>query len=277
MEAAKMDKGYINYSADSSGDLYMLHYGIKQCKSAELCGPMMRNMYLLHYVIKGCGRYCDERNEYSIKSGQVFAIYPDDIVSYQADEREPWLFCWVGFGGGKAAEYYDKIGVSRDLPVLRINNDSFLETVKNCLDYTEKNIDCLSQLRLTGYLYEALSCMENNGSAMQELSSAQARVNAAMMYMEYNYDKKIFASDVAKYVGLEYSYFYRLFKKEMGITPEHYLINLRIEKTKKLIGKGYAFKEVPSLVGIGNIYYFTKLFKQITGMTPSEYRDRIDT
>ena len=271
-----MDRGYINYSADSSGDLYMLHYGIKQNQSAELCGPMMRNMYLLHYVIKGYGCFCNERNEYSINPGEVFAIYNEEIVSYQADEKDPWLFCWVGFSGSKATEYYDKIGVSHDLPVLRINNESFLETVNNCLDYTEKNIDCLSQLRLTGYVYESLSCLEKNDNVMQELSSTQACINAAVMYMEYNYDKKILPSDAAKYVGLEYSYFYRLFKKKMGVTPEHYLINLRIEKAKKLIGKGYAFKEMPGLVGIGNIYYLSKLFKQITGMTPSEYRDKID-
>mgnify|MGYP004583417051 CR=1 FL=1 len=263
-----MDRGYLNYAADTSSDLYMLHYGIKQCPPLDTCGPMIRNMYLIHYIIKGKGWFCDGKNKYNLNPGDIFAIYPDDVVSYGADESDPCLYCWIGFNGSKSNECYDKIGISRSMPVRTINDSSFMHTINDCLDCKEKG--GISQLRLTGYLYEALSCLEKNNA--KNVSSRKTSVNAAIMYMEYNFDKGILASDAAKYAGFEYSYFYRLFKKQIGISPEKYLINIRIEKSKKLIRAGYELKEIPPLIGINNIYYFSKLFKQYTGLTPTQYK-----
>lgn len=59
----------------------------------------MRNTYILHYVINGCGWFCDGKNKYTINPGDIFAIYPDDVVSYEADENEPWFFALLRFGG----------------------------------------------------------------------------------------------------------------------------------------------------------------------------------
>lgn len=255
--------------------MYLLYYGIEPHEKLELCGPMMRNSYILHYIISGCGWFCDGKTKYNIKPGDIFAIYPDDVVSYQADENDPWYYCFVAFSGKKAEECYEKIGVSRSVPVRAVNNNDFMRTIIDCIDYADKNQNKLSQLRLTGYLYEALSCLEKDGGKTSELSSAKSCINAAILYMDCNFDKKISVADIAKYVGFEYSYFYRIFKRETGINPEQYLINLRIEKAKKLIKNGYSFKEIPNIVGIGNIYYFAKLFKQTVKMTPSEYRDKV--
>ena len=74
---------------------------------------------------------------------------------------------------------------------------------------------------------------------------------------------------------LERSYFHRIFKQETGLSPEEYLIKFRIRRAKELIQKGIDFKDIAQSVGIGDVYYFSQVFKKHESMTPSEYRKQL--
>ncbi len=267
-----LDRGYLNYIRDDESELCMLHCGIKQIESGELCGPAIRRVYLLHYVVQGKGKYFVNNKEYNLAPGDVFAIYPDDMVSYKADEEEPWLLCWMEFGGKNPEFYYDRIGIQYENPVMHLNNRLFERGVANCLDYIEANENNLSQLRLTGFAYEVLSAFEtkeeSDGNKSEELY-----ISKSIRYIDHNIHEKILVSDVVRYVGLEHSYFYRVFKKNVGMSPEKYIIERRIEMAKKYIQAGVDIKNIPSLVGISDIYYFYKCFKKVTGMTPSQHKN----
>lgn len=265
-----MGRGLYQTSVNTSDSLYLIHVGYGEGESLEKCGPMVRNMYLLHYIEKGKGTYTVNGKTYYLKKGDVFAIYPDNIVEYQADKDDPWAYCWVGFKGSTAGEYYEKIGVDYDYPILHIENGNFAQSVRKCVEYTELNKNNLSQIRLTAYLLEVLSSFEQGGKETGKTA------DNAIMYMENNCREKILASDVAEHLGMEYSSFYRMFKKETGLSPEKYLNNIRIEQAKKFIKAGSSFKEIPAYVGISDVYYFFKLFKKVTGQTPSEYRKSLN-
>lgn len=263
---AKINKGYFNYNANYKSDLAFIHCGIKQNLPGELCGPMARNMYLLHYVIDGKGVYCINDRIFRLKKGDVFAIYPNDVVSYQADENEPWYFGWIGFAGTQAAEYYRQIGFAESAPVKHIGDSLFVNGIMNCLGYiSETDEEKLSELRLKAFVLEILASFEaaanNSGNYVEK----------AVLYMEINYHRKFNLSDMAGDLGLEYSYFFRLFKKAMGISPAEYLTNLRMEKAKMLLNSSIKVKNIPPLIGVSDVYYFTKLFKKHTGMTPAAY------
>ena len=266
-----MGRGLYQPGANTSDSLYLIHVGYGKAEPLKKTGPMLRNMYLLHYIAKGKGTFTVNSKTYHLQEGDVFAIFPEQIAEYQADKDDPWFCYWVGFKGSTAGEYYEAIGIDYDNPILHMENDSFAESVRKCVEYTELNENNLSQIRLTAYLLEVLSSFEQDKKA----SKTAKYTDMAIMYMENNCRDKIFASDVASYLGLEYSTFYRTFKKKTGISPEKYLNNIRIGQAKKFIDAGFSFKEIPEYVGISDVYYFFKLFKKVTGLTPSEYRDRI--
>jgi len=215
------------------------------------------------------------KKEYRLGQGDVFVIYPEDMVTYQADEDDPWLFCWMEFGGENAEFLYKRIGIERDVPIVHLNNNVFEIGVTNCLDYIEANENNLSQLRLTGFAYEVLSAFEKK-EVSRKIKNEELYINKAVQYIEHNIHKGIYVSDVVGYVGLEHSYFYRIFKKKFGVSPEKYLRIQRIEKAKKYISAGIAYKDIPNLIGINDIFFFYKTFKSITGMTPSEYKNSIE-
>ena len=267
VRVTKFDKGYYNYNANYKSDLSLIHCGIKPNKPNEQCGPLARNMYLLHYVIDGKGMYFMKGKVYHLKKGDVFAIYPNDVVSYKADEEDPWYFCWIGFVGIQAAEYYKQIGFEEGCPVKYIGNSLFVKGVMNCIDYIGENKEeNLSALRLKAFILEILASFETT-----TIKNSKNYIEKAILYIEINYNTKINLSEMASSLGLEYSYFFKIFKKALGISPSEYLMNLRMEKAKILLNNKIAIKNIPALVGISDVYYFTKLFKKSTGTTPSAY------
>jgi two-component system response regulator YesN len=80
-------------------------------------------------------------------------------------------------------------------------------------------------------------------------------------------------NDAAKSVNLSYYYFSKIFKDEVGKNFVDYLTELRIEKSMKFLrNNSMSIKEVCYKIGYNDPNYYCKIFKKITGMTPTEYR-----
>lgn len=72
---------------------------------------------------------------------------------------------------------------------------------------------------------------------------------------------------------MSYATFRRVFRQHTGLPPNQYLLNLRIHKAKALLGNSrMPVKEIAEATGFDSIYYFSRLFKQKTGMAPIQWR-----
>lgn len=104
-------------------------------------------------------------------------------------------------------------------------------------------------------------------------------ISKALCFIENNYFQKISLEDVARELNLSKHYLCNVFKKETGENMSLYINKLRIEKAKDLFLKSDCkIKEIFEEVGYSNQQYFSKVFKKITGMTISKYKEntRID-
>ncbi|MFA9397969.1 MAG: AraC family transcriptional regulator [Clostridiaceae bacterium] len=91
-------------------------------------------------------------------------------------------------------------------------------------------------------------------------------------YLIANYQKKITSVDIAQEFESNYDYLNRVFQKMTGYTILNYLNALRINRAKELFDSTpIKISEVGYLIGINDPYYFSKLFKKIAGMTPTQY------
>ncbi len=92
-------------------------------------------------------------------------------------------------------------------------------------------------------------------------------------YVQENYNRDFAVADLAKYVGLSRNYVSHVFNHTYGKTINQYLNELRIEQAKKmLVQEELSLQTISSKVGYNNYTYFTKIFRQMVGMTPSVYR-----
>lgn len=101
-------------------------------------------------------------------------------------------------------------------------------------------------------------------------------IKAGMEYMEKNLSNPELSNEsIAKSAKVSEIYFRKLFKRQFGLTPHAYIQQIRINKAKSMLENGTAnIEKICSDCGYNNVYYFFKVFKEKTGYTPSEYREK---
>lgn len=264
-----MRKEFFN-SKNINLDLYMINCGYEDCCIDFESVPHTRKYYLIHYVTKGSGYYEVNGETYFIKSGDIFLIYPNQLVSYYSPDRnDPWSFCWLGFSGEKAQEYLALTGINGY--VKHLNNQKFYSNIMSCLDYIEENKNHISQLKLNSYIMNSLFSLSETTSPKN--IKATEYVEKAIRYIEYNYMNQITPKDVTEHLSIDRTYFFRIFKKYTGSSPERYIMNYRIKKSSELLkNSNYSISEIATFVGFKDVHYFSRLFKKMMNITPSEYK-----
>lgn len=125
--------------------------------------------------------------------------------------------------------------------------------------------------KCSAILYEIFAeCYEQNFVPKPQNSKIQNSVD----YILANYKNgDLSIRDAADKSFMSEVYFRKLFKEEFGISPQKYIINLRIQNAAGLISTGYySLKEVAYMSGYNDYKYFSTEFKKALGVSPSEYR-----
>ena len=122
-------------------------------------------------------------------------------------------------------------------------------------------------------LYEVLSRLEETNTVPYQLSHKYSLIRPSMEYLESHYqDCDLDVDTLAAASGISAIYFRKIFTGLYRLPPAKYLQNIRIEKAKELLISDYrSVGEVAAVVGFSSIYHFCKIFKKMTGCTPTEY------
>ena len=101
-------------------------------------------------------------------------------------------------------------------------------------------------------------------------------IRMALEYIKNHYHENITLGDVARAVYVNPSYLSRIFNREVKTSFSAYLNKYRIEKSKMLLAeRAYSIVDVCLLVGFENQSYYNKVFKQVEGATPSQFRKKM--
>ncbi|MCR2806413.1 response regulator [Paenibacillus soyae] len=101
-----------------------------------------------------------------------------------------------------------------------------------------------------------------------------ALIEKARRYIDNHYRSDLGIDEVSEFVGLSTSHFCTLFKQTTGSTFLEYVTECRIDKAKYMLAHSEVkVYQVAPLVGYQDPRYFTQVFKKVTGLTPSEYRN----
>ncbi len=98
------------------------------------------------------------------------------------------------------------------------------------------------------------------------------RIVRAKLFIDNNYSDHIDLNNIANQAYFSKYHFIRLFKLVYGLTPNNYLVKVRMDNAKKLLDKGHTVLETSMSVGFDSPTSFAGAFKKAVGLTPSDYR-----
>lgn len=255
----------------SNRPIVLYHCGHEQCKPSHSYGPAIRPHYIIHYVLHGQGIYCVDGKTYHLKGGDGFLIYPGVSTIYTADKHDPWEYCWIGFRGSDIGEILKSCGFSP-------SNHIFLDQSNGLLWNALKKLIQLfngrkgNEFTVLSQLYLVFSHMYVNSSANPK-TFHEVHIEKARSYIHNNYAYDIKISDISEFLHIDRTYLYKLFMIYIKSSPQQYLINYRIDISKKLLKESnLSVTEIAYSCGFKDASSFNKHFKRLVNTTPSNYK-----
>ncbi len=264
-----------NFSNDFYKNIDAMIYtcGFENCAPGHSYGPILRNGYLIHYVLSGAGIYKARGKLFRLREGDAFLICPGELIYYEADMNTPWSYTWIGMQGIKVKGYLERTSFPENL-VLHYGQD---EQMKRChekmaeADKFPLNRDLIMNSIMYEYFFLLSSKFPNQQSPVNEKKSNH--VEDALKYIEDHYCDPITIQDIADHLNINRSYLHRIFKSFTGASIQSYLLDYRIRQACILLRTtGLSVRVVAHSVSYIDPLYFSRIFHQKMGVSPSEYR-----
>ena len=128
-----------------------------------------------------------------------------------------------------------------------------------------------SQTRLRANVQEILCCIIQE-DYHRSLAVTENYADKAMAYMECNYAEALTCEQIALSVGISVSHLRMLFRKHYNTSLVQALNRIRVQRAKEMLSSGmFTLSEVATACGFQNAYYFSRVFKQLAGVSPGKY------
>lgn len=236
--------------------------------------PHYNNTYTLYVVRNGKGSLETDGKKYNLRKNDAFLTRPNLLSIQTSDEKDNWELCFIAFGGTAAEEIIKKTVFKDNNVIVSLKDDSLAEQIINAT--INLNSGIYSSFLLFEYFFKFLAFFDplKNYPSLEYENSQNKYISEIKQYIHTNYPKLIKISEMANLLNINRSHLYRIFKKEMGIGIEDYIINIRINHAKVLLkDTSFSVSDVATLIGYKNYTTFFKRFKLVTGVTPIEYRN----
>lgn len=264
-----------NFSNDFYKNIDAMIYtcGFENCAPGHRYGPILRNGYLIHYVLSGTGIYKARGKLFRLREGDAFLICPGELIYYEADMNTPWSYTWIGMQGIKVKGYLERTSFPENL-VLHYGQDEQMKCCHEKMAEADKfplNRDLIMNSIMYEYLF-LLSCkFPNQQSPANEKKSNH--VEDALKYIEDHYCDPITIQDIADHLNINRSYLHRIFKSFTGASIQSYLLDYRIRQACILLRTTrLSIRVVAHSVSYIDPLYFSRIFHQKMGISPSVYR-----
>lgn len=232
--------------------------------------------YALIYCLTGKGQCITKNGAINLRSDQFIMLPPNEFYNYQADAKHPWEIYCMHFNGNMINELSATFDLKRfafptniafDSQII----DSWKEIVCNLsTGFTDEKI---AYANLCLYRFISFFLFPNHGQKTTPDVDKHCQLDQSILFMKANVHKRLSVDEIAETFKYSPSHYSVLFKQKTGLSPIEYFIRLKIQHAGELLtGSNLIVKEIAGKVGYDDPFYFTRIFKKITGKTPREYK-----
>ena len=230
--------------------------------------------YQLNCITEGQGVLQIHNKEYVIEPGTVMLIMPNCKHRYRPNENVGWTENYIGFKGELTKHFIAQTFGNLDQPLILCKGKlEIIDTYQKIFDLVQHQQPAYQQIasaliiKLLGYINSYNKQLEFEGKEVENL------VSSAKSYMWNHVDETVNFKEFSKKNTVSYSYFRKIFKSYTGIAPNQFYLDLKIMRARELlISTPMPIKEVSYKLGFESVQYFSRLFKNKTGFSPSILR-----
>ncbi len=233
----------------------------------------------LFYVVDGKGEFNIQGQRFPVKANDFVIINPQVEHTELSSPDEPLEYIVLGINGlsfsnltpvsegGHPFSFFNLRDEQKD--ILRYLNAMVQEATSQSMSY---ELVCHNLLEI---LLIKILRHQHFDLEVGKQSKATKDISFIKHYLETYYHESIQLEDLASMTHLSRFYISHSFKKEIGMSPMEYLIDIRIKESKILLRTtNYSISQVADIVGFTTPTYFSKQFRKSTGISPTDYREQ---
>ena len=233
----------------------------------------------LFYVVDGKGEFNIQGQRFPVKANDFVIINPQVEHTELSSPDEPLEYIVLGINGlsfsnltpvsegGHPFSFFNLRDEQKD--ILRYLNAMVQEATSQQMSY---ELVCHNLLEI---LLIKILRHQHFDLEVGKQSKATKDISFIKHYLETYYHESIQLEDLASMTHLSRFYISHSFKKEIGMSPMEYLIDIRITESKILLRTtNYSISQVADIVGFTTPTYFSKQFRKSTGISPTDYREQ---
>ena len=258
--------------------------------------------YLCFMVEDGEGELVYEEKQYALKTGDVVFIDCRKAYSHSTGMNPNaglWSLRWCHFYGPSMPSIYAKYCERGGLPVIRGDDMarradvsceadmargadasrgadvSQYSTILTDIYTLASSSDYIRDMRINGKLNDLLTLLMESSWHREAHTNAPKKMGISLVksFLDEHYKEKLSLESVASHFFIDKHYLARLFKEQYGVTLVTYLQQVRITHAKRMLRfTDKSIEEIGLECGIGELNYFSRVFKKLEGVSPSEFR-----
>lgn len=230
---------------------------------------------ILIFCIHGEGVVEMNERRYKLSTNQFIVIPAHIPHTYQADLVNPWSIHWLHFNGDELPIYTELFDKEDAVFTLTPEMSRRIVGEFNALYQILTNgysLDLLRQLSSSLRLLLTTLCLDE-GQLYGQKQEHQNYVDLCIQEMKENLHQSLSLDYLATKTALSKNYLVHLFHKKTGYSPVDYFIHLKIQRACQYLDTtNYSIKEIGTLIGYEDPYYFSRIFKKIMNQSPKQYR-----
>ena len=238
-----------------------------------------RDDYLLSYNHSGLMKVYFDNQYYEIGDRTIIIYKPGEEQYYGQSSNQGFENYWVHFTGYGVTDlliqanlwegHIFQVGINHDIIPL-------FEAIINETAEQQHNFELVTASLLQQLLF-LISRKLFLDKKMVNMSARGIDISKSLAYLHKNFPNNITVTELAGKIGLSPSRYSSVFKEYMGLSPQQYLINYRLQKAKDLLRHtNLSIKHIASLVGFNDQLYFSKLFKKYEKVSPLHYKQKFN-
>lgn len=259
-----------------SEQLYPLGIGYYQLARGHEMRRDQHDDFLLIYCLEGSGRveYGHDNKRRIIRAGDLLVLPRGTPHHYRSNRHNPWSIYWVHFDGLLSADFVDQIMPDDGSPLLPLGIHSRLVSdFEALLDTRQARHHLASYLHSANLLRQLMTHIALLRPLARQQQEASLDLERIHSLMQARLHEQLDVETLAAAVSLSKYHFIKKYKALTGTTPINHFIQLKIERACHLLdvtNKG--IKEIAWAVGYEDAYYFSRIFRKVMGISPSQYR-----